>query len=179
MICNKMRWSKVRSLVENSFAASMQGRVTVHQTRYATCKCTGRAWLCFDGRQVATFSANEALNADGRGYRYSNWSNGEFIQPLVLVRAHDHAVEKGEFTNYDFTWACWDYLQEPISASVSSANPLQQTLAILSSRVGKRRLRVLLGQQLHPLPAAALRFRAEAERIQRPTRPAPGPTTKS
>lgn len=170
-----MRWSKVRSLVEESFAASMRGRVTVHQTRYATSKSTGRAWLCFDGRQVASFSANEALNADGHGHRYSNWRLGEFIPPPVADRTNGHIVEKGEFTNYDFTWACWDYLQEPIATSLNSVNPLQQTLAILSSRVGKRRLKVLIDQPLHPLPSAALRFRAEAEGLLFKSEPAVTP----
>ena len=158
-----MRWSKIRHLVEASFAESVRGRVTLHETRYASSKSTGRAWICLDGVQIANFSASEAIELDGGGHRYSNWRHGRFVPPDIPVRGPDRSVEWGEFTNYDFSWACWDYLHESVAASLESNNPIQQSLGILSARFGKRRLKSLDPGALHPLSAAILRFRLECE----------------
>lgn len=49
-----MRWSKLKSLVEEKIADSVRGRIAINSTRYGNCTC-GRAWLTVDGKEVAKF----------------------------------------------------------------------------------------------------------------------------
>jgi hypothetical protein len=72
-------------------------------------------------------------------------------------------VERGEFSRYDLHEACWKYIHSSINESVSSPNPLIQSLAVLSARVGKNRLRRFASRDLHPLTQALLAFRLRAE----------------
>jgi len=49
-----MRWSKLKQLVEDRMADSLQRRVEVHSTRYYSGE--GRGWITVDKREVANFS---------------------------------------------------------------------------------------------------------------------------
>ena len=75
-------------------------------------------------------------------------------------------VEPGEFSRFDLHEACWTYLHDigPDQA-LASDNPLIVSLGVLSSKVGKRRLKALAAnpEELHPLPKALLMFRMQAE----------------
>src|ERR1044072_4954234 len=57
-----MRWSKLKKLVEGSFAESVRGRVHVYSTRYQ-CSC-GRGWITVDGEELAE------LNTEISGRKY-------------------------------------------------------------------------------------------------------------
>src|SRR3954452_22862390 len=50
-----MRWSKVKQLVEERLAPSLQGRVEVHSTwyRHSGHEQVGRAWITVHKREVA------------------------------------------------------------------------------------------------------------------------------
>lgn len=161
-----MRWSKVRKLVEESFADSVRGRVTIHVTnadprgtsRQETCK---RSWIRIDGETVADLDRHAnvlTLRTPGAG--------GSRIERRGLVHPFTRESRNPSETDkiLDLTQAAWAYHQSNVSAALSSPDPFVQSLAILSSRVGRQRLRRLEQMALHPLPRLVLRFRLKAER---------------
>ena len=162
-----MRWSKVRQLTEASFAPSVRGRVRVHVTNddprgvswQDTCK---RSAIVVDGKEFVIIERHmrrmtlHLMNGDGRTrtlYRYLvNPFNGQALDPMET----DLIMDLGE--------ACWEYLHSSIRNSLDSDDPFVQSLAILSAKVGKQRLRRLALRPLHVLPAEILKFRLDAER---------------
>lgn len=161
-----MRWSKVRKLVEESFAESVRGRVMVHSTRNI-CDC-GYARIEVDGKPLAIFDTVVSL-----GRFRSQYHEASNVDPRIAhaairddERTTGALVEPGEFSRQDFYMACWEYLDSSVNDSLASANPLIVSLAVLNARVGKQRLRRMSGTKLHPLTRALLEFRVEAERAQ-------------
>jgi hypothetical protein len=159
-----MRWSKLRKLVEDSFAESVRGRVHVYSTRYQ-CSC-GRGWLTIDGEELA----NLCSLLSGSRYRafYHETTKTECRKhPAVKdeERKIGNAVEPGEFSRFDLYEACWAYVHSNVNDSLKSENPLVVSLAVLDYRVGKGRLRKLSAQPLHPLTSALLDFRMKVEHI--------------
>jgi hypothetical protein len=68
----------------------------------------------------------------------------------------------GDFV--DFPEACWTYLQSNVGESLQSADPFISSLAVLSAKVGRQRLRQMSMRDLHPLTRYMLEFRMGAER---------------
>ncbi|MCA1566464.1 MAG: hypothetical protein LC803_12650 [Acidobacteria bacterium] len=159
-----MRWSKLKKLVEDSFAESVRGRVHVYSTRYK-CSC-GRGWLTIDGEEVANLCTE--LSGLKYGAIYHETTKVECAKhPAVKdeERVSGNRVEPGEFSRFDLHEACWEYVHTGVNDSLKSENPLVVSLAVLNAKVGKSRLRKLSTRQLHPLTSVLLDFRMKAERI--------------
>jgi len=178
-----MRWSKVRKLVEESFAPSIRQRVAVHATRGRNqggptrCEC-GWGWITIDRRTLAVFDTHISRLQFGRYYHESTGSEFGGHPPITdAERTPGVLVEPGEFSRYDLNESCWQYLHSSIQESLASENPLVRSLAVLSYRVGKRRLRALANEPLHPLTRKLLEFRLEAEGIAPSLSPALSPAT--
>jgi hypothetical protein len=159
-----MRWSKVRKLVEESFADSVRGRVTVHGTTYSSytaCTC-GRGWIAVDGQDVADMqSLLQWPTYQGQGRATNEWGH-PVIEPSE--RHVGCLVEPGEFTRAQLFEACFQYIHSNPHESLRSDNPLIRSLAVLNARVGKNRLRSLSeAHDLHPLTRFLLEFRMECE----------------
>jgi hypothetical protein len=157
-----MRWSKVKKLVEESFADSIKRRVKVFSTRYE-CSC-GRGWITVDGKEIADLSTM----LSGLIYRcvYHESSNTPYLKHQAVAvedRADGKLVERGEFSRFDLHLACWDYLHQSLNDSLASENPLIKSLAVLNAKVGKGRLLKLKKEELHPLTRSLLDFRISAE----------------
>jgi hypothetical protein len=162
-----MRWSKVRKLVEDSFAESLRGRITVHSTRHG-CGC-GNARIEIDRRPVVNFDTHVSLDRFRAQYHEaSNVSPRIASHPAIPddERTEGVLAEPGEFSRQDFYMACWEYLHSSVNDSLASPNPLIASLAVLNARVGKQRLRRMLHAKLHPLTRALLEFRLQAEAEQ-------------
>ena len=158
-----MRWSKVKKLVEESFAESVKGRVQIYSTHYQ-CSC-GRGWITIDGEELVDLST--MLSPIIHRCDYHETTNTPFPKhPAVSddKRTPNKLVEDGEFSRFDFHVACWDYLHQCIKNSLESKNPLIKSLAVLNAKVGKGRLTEIAKQNLHPFTRALLNFRLEAER---------------
>lgn len=158
-----MKWSKVKKLVEESFAESIKGRVQIYSTHYQ-CSC-GRGWITIDGKELVDLSTM----LSGMIYRcvYHETTNVPYKKhPKVLDadRIPNKLVEDGEFSRFDLHHACWDYLHQSVRDSLDSENPLIQSLAVLNAKVGKGRLKKIAEQNLHPLTLALLQFRLKAEK---------------
>ncbi|MEX0781414.1 MAG: hypothetical protein WD557_02110 [Dehalococcoidia bacterium] len=168
-----MRWSKVRKLVEDSFADSVRGRVTVHGTTYSsytTCKC-GRGWIAFDGKDRADMqSLLQWPTYQAKGAATNRWG-----QPTIEPgdRHEGCLVEPGEFTREQLFEACFEYIHSNPHTCLESTNPLIRSLAVLNGKVGTNRLKALAqADDLHPLTQFLLEFRMEAEGSA-PAKPAP------
>ena len=164
-----MRWSKVKKLVEDSFAESVKKRIKVYSTHYQ-CSC-GRGWITIDGEELVDFST--MLSGNIYGYVYHETTNTICAKHSAVKgdeRTEGKLIEDGEFSRFDLHIACWDYLHQSIKDSLESENPLIKSLAILSAKVGKGRLGEIAKQNLHPLTRALLDFRLEAERELRSKR---------
>jgi hypothetical protein len=159
-----MRWSKLKKLVEDSFAESVRGRVHVYSTRYQ-CSC-GRGWITVDGEELAELNTE----ISGRKYQaiYHETTKTECARHPAIPdeeRTGDNLVEPGEFSRFDLHEACWEYIHSSVNSSLDSENPLIVSLAVLNGKVGKTRLRKLRTQKLHPLTKALLGVRMKAEGI--------------
>jgi hypothetical protein len=149
-----MRWSKVRKLVQESFADSVRGRVRIDVTnahprgdaRRDGCK---KAWITVDGRVVAYYNP---------------------LSPqLLTLRRADSVREIPVFTQPrpDFSEACWEYLHSSVNDSLQNPDPFVSSLAMLNTKVGRTRLQRASTLDLHPLTRAMLEFRLQAEREAR------------
>jgi hypothetical protein len=157
-----MKWSKVKKLVEDSFADSVKRRVEVFSTRYQ-CSC-GRGWITVDGEELVDLSTR--LSSMIYRCAYHETSNTPYPKhPAVASedRTEGKLVEDGEFSRFDLHLACWNYLHQSINDSIASENPLIKSLAVLNAKVGKGRLSKLRKEELHPLTRSLLEFRVSAE----------------
>ena len=166
-----MRWSKLKKLVEDSFADSVRGRVRVFSTHY-DCSC-GRGWITVDGKELA----NLCTETSGAKYRavFHETTNTIYAKHPAVPdeeRNPNNIVEPGEFSRFDLHIACWDYAHQSVADSLNSENPLIASLAVLNSKVGKGRLAKVAAKDLHPLTRALLNFRLKAEEAKSKTKEA-------
>ena len=74
-------------------------------------------------------------------------------------------VQYGEFSRQQAYEAVWQFLHDlSLDEAFRSQNPLHQMFAVIDSRMGKRRLREIDSETLHPLVKALLLFRLEASK---------------
>lgn len=157
-----MKWSKLKKLVEDTFAESVKGRVHIYSTHYQ-CSC-GRGWITVDGEELVDLSTMLTRMI----YRcvYHEATNKSCVtHPAVPdeARRPGKLIEPGEFSRFDLHEACWEYIHSSVTNSLNSNNPLIVSLAVLNAKAGKGRLRKLAEQKLHPLTRALLDIRLRFE----------------
>jgi hypothetical protein len=157
-----MKWSKLKKLVEDTFAESVKGRVHIYSTHYQ-CSC-GRGWITVDGEELVDLSTM----LSGLIYRciYHETTKTDCVtHPAVPDEARQpgNLVEPGEFSRFDLHEACWEYIHSSVNDSLKSNNPLIVSLAVLNAKVGKGRLKKMAEQKLHPLTRALLEIRLKSE----------------
>lgn len=157
-----MKWSKLKKLVEDSFAGSVRGRVQIYSTHYQ-CSC-GRGWITVDGEELVDLSTM-LTDLIYRCFYHEATRTDCVTHPAVPdeARKPGNLVEPGEFSRFDLHEACWEYIHSSVNDSLKSNNPLIISLAVLNAKVGKGRLKRLAGQKLHPLTRALLEVRLKAE----------------
>lgn len=144
-----MRWSKLHSLVIERFAEPLQGRLDIQSTRYGNCSC-GHAWLTLDGAVIANFCT--------RAHHLAQVRDSFEMPPNAMYRSQFTAY--GEMSRQGAYEACWAFVHElAIEQAVASRNPLIQTLGVADSRIGRRRLAMLIPKALHPLARHVLAVR--------------------
>lgn len=141
-----MNWSKLKKETESRFCDSMKDRVKLYCTEYRNAE-SGKSWITLDGKIIAkccTRSFWAVEFTEEMGGDISTVDNGKHDKLLT---------DYGEFRKEHISRACWDFLHKlSIEEALESENPLIQTLAILDKRLGKRRLRKIDKESLHPLP---------------------------
>lgn len=141
-----MRWSKLKQLVEDRMADSLQRRVEVHSTRYRNDRWQedSRGWFTVNKREIANYSS----------LRYPYWESSGSPQKYLS--------EKGEFEQ-----ALGSVLFLSVNEMLVSDDTIIHAFAMLDSRLGKRRLRTMhLGDDEHPLVRQFYELRCEAEGIK-------------
>jgi len=143
-----MRWSKLKSLVEENFCEEVSSRVSIFSTTYGGCSC-GRAWITVDKKEIANFCTRAV---------YSGPASKESAQKFNQM-----PVDHGEFSRQDAYHACWAITHElNIEDALVDHDPLVQSLAVLDKRVTSKRLLKLDRSKLHPLARKLLDFRLQS-----------------
>jgi hypothetical protein len=155
-----MKWSKLKQNIEETFADSVKGRVNIYATRYTVgSHWMARGWITIDKVEVVNFSTPDNYNKYG-------WNMPDLHERVPAEeRTPDLAAEKGEFSRYEFFDACWEYLNLSIEDALSSENPIINSFAMLDKRLGKRRLKLIDKNALHPMVSKLLEFRLSCENI--------------
>ena len=149
-----MRWSKLRKLVEDRFAPSVAKRLAIHSAAYGNCTC-GHCWITLDKEVVANFCTRAYYNKKLCGDSGSN--------PMYK----DHLILYGEKSRQGAYRSMFDYVHSMShDEALKSDDVLVQGLAVLDSRLGKRRLETFDDTALHPLGKKLLAIRQEAELAQ-------------
>lgn len=145
-----MRWSEIRSRVENEFAEDIKKRVSIHFTRHHDRSRSGRAWITIDGKEIANCC---------------DWS-AYYPNPDHKPSYKDDLTKYGEFTARDFKDACWALLHQGVEVCAASPNPIFQALAVLHRKFGKRRLLMLVDKtsDTHPLVRYLAELRLSSEK---------------
>ena len=161
-----MRWSKLKQRIENNFAESVKSRVALHSTTYGESTC-GHAWLTLDGAVIANFCTRAHFNR----FDYGDKGRDEGLTEQQKKRYKEQCVEYGEMSRQAVYRTCWSYIHElSFEDAIKSEDPLIQSLAMLDKRLGKRRLKRMKDQDLHPLARKLFEVRTSAE-----TTPCPKP----
>jgi hypothetical protein len=157
-----MKWSKLKKLVEERFSPALAGRVSIYSTRYGNCTC-GRAWLTIDGQEIANFCTRALANKE-----FEEMMIQRGLPPDPFDAKTDTPFGYGELSRQDAYAACWAFVHDlSVEQAVADSDPLVQTLAVLDSRLGKRRLSKLDAANMHPLAQKMLLVRMEAEGLHR------------
>ena len=162
-----MKWSKLKSLVEEKFFPALSGRISINSTRYGNCTC-GHAWLTLDKEIIANFCTMAFWNRARKDYylKDGRWVTDADVPEYVSEKQRKSygEMEFGELSRQDAYQACWEFVHKlKVEEAISSENPLTQSLAILEKRLGKRRLKGINASALHPLAKKLLSVRLEAE----------------
>jgi len=156
-----MRWSKLKSRVEENFAESIRKRVAIHSAAYGACTC-GHAWLTLDSAIIANFCTRAFYNR----FRYGDRKSDLGVTPAQEKLYRDQFVEYGEMSRQDAYEACWSFIHElGFDEALTSDDPLIQSLAVLDSRLGKRRYAQVKDSALHPLERKLLETRLACEGV--------------
>lgn len=125
--------------------------------------------LVFDQRELHCFCCRTSHNVHGS---CSNWHCRDDVSRPPVRGCHsgdaqwprfDEGCGNGEFSSCDLTRSLTSYQSLSIDCAMQSHNPLHHMLAILDGRFGKRRIRALDRETLHPIAFESLRIRVEAE----------------
>jgi len=167
-----MIWSKLKKNIEKNFSEALKDRVKLYTTTYGSNydvqDLYNRGWITVDGIEVVNFSTPEAFFMYGRDFNATTPSKypANTTKKEHLDRTPDGLTEKGEFSKYDLTYSCSAFLNMSILKAIEHESPIIQVLAMLDRRVGRRRLALLNGKELHPLVRYFLNLRLDAEGVK-------------
>lgn len=165
MLSVNMKWSKLKQLVEQRVTPALQPIFAINSAAYGACTC-GHVWITINKEVVANFCTRAFWN------RTPSFDKGKekFVAGPVPEGAgqkyKNQLVEYGELSRQDAYEACWDFVHKlSIYEALKSEDPLIQTLAVIDSRAGKRRLAEIDLDSLHPLARKLLLLRGDLEKI--------------
>lgn len=167
-----MKWTRLRTAIEERFAPSIAGRLVLRQARYRnTREEAGRIWFAIDKREVAAFATYPGLQRRVALTTELMDANGSWGSPAKYGEADKLAQEllekRGEQNDYVAKDNLEQFLSMSIDEALTSANPIHRALAIADRRVGKRRLITMrVGSRAHPLVREVYRLRCEAEGVR-------------
>lgn len=146
-----MRWTKLKSEIENGFCDSLRKRITINSARYGACTC-GHAWITLDKEIIANFCTMAFWNTNPKyDEEKRSWIKGELRNP-DNKKFDKLLVDYGELSRQDVYKACWEFIHDlSINDAMESDDVLIQTLAIIDKRVRKNRFKKIDKEKLHRL----------------------------
>ena len=146
-----MRWSKLRSLIEGRFAASLRRRIAIHSAAYGNCSCRP-CWITLNQDVIANFCTRAYYN---KKLQHIVGDNPIYKHQLVMY---------GEQSRQGAYKSMFDFVHTlSLTQALKSDDVLLQALSVADSRMGKRRLSTIAADQLHPLARSLLETRRCAE----------------
>lgn len=164
-----MKWSKLKSLVEQRIASSIRPRIAINSAAYGACSC-GHAWITLDKQVIANFCTRAFWNIPRQHDEESNrWvAKDDAFNRDIPFKSADQLTNYGELSRQDAYQACWEFVHDlGIEEAIISEDPLIQSLAVIDSRVGKRRLTRINAKDLHPLAEKLFSERCTAEKVDK------------
>lgn len=160
-----MKWTKLKYLVEQRIAPSIRPRFAINSAAYGACSC-GHAWITLDKKVVANFCTRAFWNIP-RKFDDSarKWVSKDPELTNGIPSPEDKKLTNyGELSRQDAYHACWEFVHDlSIEEALSSDDPLVQSLSVIDSRVGKRKLKTIDVETLHPLAFKLFTERCLAE----------------
>ena len=156
-----VKWSKLKKSIEDRFADSVKGKVKIYTTRYTIgSNFMVRGWITINGEEIANFSTPD-------NYNKFSWNTPDIDKRIPEnERTENSAVEKGEFSRYEFFDACNSFLNLSIEDALICPNPIVKAFAVIDSRFGKRRMLSFNNENEHPLVLKLLDFRMKEEGLK-------------
>lgn len=138
-----MQWSKRKKTVEEFFSDSVKGRVELRSTHYrGSHDEEGRGYITFDKTEIWSMCTLSFYSIEYE--RIDEIVSREGITPYEAQKiAHETLAAEGKFNQYTYYDSLDTYCNSSIEASMASDNLLIKCLAMLDSRLGKRRLQSL------------------------------------
>lgn len=135
-----MQWSKRKKRVESFFAEPVQGRLELRSTHYrGTHDEEGRGYITFDKQEIWSMCTLSFYSIEFD--RVDEIASKKGISPYEAQKiAHEELACEGKFNQYTFYDSLDEYCNNSIDQSLVSDNLLIRCLAMLDSRLGKRRL---------------------------------------
>jgi hypothetical protein len=143
----------------------MKKRVSIYSTVYGNCTC-GHTWITLDKVVIANFCTMAFWNTRPVfDQEAGKWIRGEEINENNK-KYDDLKNTYGELSRQDVYESCWEYIHDlSIEQAVQSDGPLIQSLAMIDKRLGKRKIREINADLLHPLAGALLKERMKVENL--------------
>jgi hypothetical protein len=139
-----MQWSKLKKRFEDRVAPCFAGKLRVHVTEYRNNSMdVGRGWITVDGEQIASVQIP------------SFYDDHITFSPQTL----------------DFGAAVGIYVDISVEQALQSKHPIVQALGFLDKKLGKRRLKAIDPEILHPFPLITFKLRCEREGLPIATAP--------
>ncbi len=160
-----MKWTKLKQLVEQRITPSIRPRFSINSAAYGACSC-GHAWITLDKKIVANFCTRAFWNIPRKfDDSAQKWVSKDLELSNSIPTPDDkNLTNYGELSRQDAYQACWEFVHDlSIDDALSSDDPLVQSLAVIDSRVGKRKLKIIDIEMLHPLAAKLFTERCLAE----------------
>ncbi|MEO9971582.1 MAG: hypothetical protein ABJG15_17435 [Hyphomonadaceae bacterium] len=136
-----MMWSKLKQMTEERFVPELQGRVQVFQTVYRKSNDEeGEFWFSLDKKKLFSCGSMSFFAAE-RNETERLRSSTEDLSPHELqVRARETLMKQGMMTVGDFNGLLRSSLNLSVDAMLEHDCPLIRGLALIDSRLGRRRL---------------------------------------
>ena len=138
-----MQWSKRKKKVERFFSDSVLGRLELRSTHYrGSHDEEGRGYITFDKNEIWSMCTLSFYSFEYESIEEVIKREG--INPREAQKiAYKELASEGRFNQYTFYDSLDEYCNNSIDSSLSSDNVLIKCLAMLDSRLGKRRLKIL------------------------------------
>jgi len=138
-----MQWSKRKKKVEGLFSKTVQGRVELRSTHYRGAHDeTGRGYITFDKHQIWSMCTLSFYSIEYDRVEEILKRESTTLYEAQKVAYNELSCE-GKFNQYTYYDSLDEYCNNAIETSLTSKNLLIRCLAMLDSRLGKRRLRTL------------------------------------